>query len=53
MNENRKMNKLGTQHKTNVLERRNDMDRTQPCIAIDVSKGNSHVCGFIEALKPT
>lgn len=53
MNENRKMNKLGTQHKTNVLERRNGMDRTQPCIAIDVSKGNSHVCGFIEALKPT
>jgi len=51
-NENRMIDKWRTQHRTNALERRNEMDRTQPCIAIDVSKGNSHVCGFVEALKP-
>lgn len=28
------------------------MELKQPCIAIDVSKGSSHVCGFIETRKP-
>lgn len=28
------------------------MDYNQPCIAIDVSKGSSHVCGFRRATQP-
>jgi transposase len=43
---------MRTQHETNALERSNKMNRTQPCITIDVSKGSSHVCGFTEATVP-
>lgn len=34
------------------LRKENVMNHQQPCIAIDVSKGNSHVCGFTKAGYP-
>lgn len=51
IHENRHSKMMRPQSKINALERKNVMSNKQPCIAIDVSKGKSHVCGFVSKKK--